>query len=148
MSVDGNRRTIETMWGRFEDGLDWSVVEECYAPDYIRRGSTTTIDRDTWFAQLRELYRAFTGHRTEVLVTVAEGDYVCYQWAATARHEDIYFGAPPTGRDVRASGITISRFHDGRIVEERATWDKFAFLSDLRILSLENRPPTIPEEKR
>ena len=36
-------------------------------------------------------------------------------------HEGEFMGAPPTGREVALSGLTISLCKDGRIVEE---WDE------------------------
>ncbi len=130
-----NRAIIETMWERFEPGQDWPALEAIYAPDYVRIGDRT-IDRAEWFRQLAALYEAFPDHRITIHITVAEGDLVAYRWTAQATHKGSYLGAPPTGRIAHATGITISKFRDGKVVEEHASWNKLAFLQDLGILSL------------
>ncbi len=131
----GNRAIIDTMWSRFETSKDWSVLEDVYAPDYVRIGDKT-IDRMEWFRQLSALYEAFPDHRITVHIALAEDDLVAYRWTAQATHKGVYLGAPPTGRLAQATGITIARFRDGRIVEEHASWNKLAFLENLGILSL------------
>lgn len=133
--VAANRKVIETMWGQFEANMDWAVLESHYAPDFVRIGDKT-IDRAEWFKQLASLYEAFPDHRMTFHITVAEGDLVAYRWTAQATHKGAYLGAPPTGRIAHATGITISKFKDGKIIEEHASWNKLAFLQDLGILAL------------
>lgn len=140
-ATESNRKAIKEMWRRLEAGLDWNVLDKYYDPAYVRNGDSGQLNRDAWYRQLQELYTAFPDHITDVPVTVAEGDYVVYRWTATARHLGQYQGAPPTGRSVTAEGITISRFRDGKIVEEQASWNKLAFLENLGISALRRRIP-------
>ncbi|WP_020180428.1 ester cyclase [Methylopila sp. M107] len=133
--VTANRSVVEAMWTQFEKSKDWSLLESIYAQDFIRVGDKT-IDRAEWFGQLRALYEAFPDHRITIHITVAEDDLVAYRWTAQATHKGAYFGAPPTGRIASATGITISKFRGGKIVEEHASWNKLAFLQDLGILAL------------
>lgn len=133
--LEQNRCVIETMWKELEANHDWALLDKVYAEDYVRVGRKT-INRAQWVQQLRELYAAFPDHSMEVLSTIAEGNCVVYKWSAVATHKGVYCGAPPTGKTARASGITISRFRDGRIVEEQASWNKLAFLEDLGISTL------------
>jgi steroid delta-isomerase-like uncharacterized protein len=133
---DHNRHLIETMWKEFEASQDWTILDNAYADDYIRIGETNSINRDQWLQQLRDLYEAFPNHSMDILRTVAEGDYVAYRWSAVATHKGTYCGAPPTGKTARAFGITFSRFRNGRIVEEQASWNRLAFLEDLGISKL------------
>ena len=111
------------------------MLEEIYAPEFMRIGDKT-IDRAEWFSQLRALYEAFPDHRITIHITVAEGDLIAYRWTAQATHKGAYLGAPPTGRIAQATGITISKFKDGKIVEEHASWNKLLFLQNLGILAL------------
>lgn len=133
--VARNRQVIETMWQKLEATFDWKILDDIYSADYVRIGDQN-IGRSEWYDQLRDLYAAFPDHRMQILVTVAEGDCVAYRWTAEATHKGLYLGAPPTGLTARATGITISRFQNGLIVEEQASWNKLAFLKDLGISTL------------
>jgi predicted ester cyclase len=48
-------------------------------------------------------------------------------------------GVPPTHKRVTAEGLTISRFSDGRIAEEWASWNKVAVLHRLGIFPIDQR---------
>ena len=43
-------------------------------------------------------------------------------------------GIGPTGKDVTVSGLTISRFAGGKIVEQWTTWDTLGMLVQLGVV--------------
>ena len=123
------KRLFEEAWaGNFD------VIDEFIAPDYVGHdpsepeptrgpeGLKTFIDR----------YRAaFEGARLTVDDQIAEGDKVSTRWTGRGTHTGEIAGMAPTGKDVTVSGITISRFVEGKIVEDWTTWDIFGMLVQL-----------------
>ncbi|MFC7766345.1 ester cyclase [Leucobacter soli] len=86
---------------------------------------------------LNGLHSGFPDLRSEVVDIVEEGDRVAYRWVSTGTHLGDYLGAPPTGRTVTASGITISRFENGRIVEDWASWNEVSVLHSIGVLPID-----------
>ena len=50
---------------------------------------------------------------------VAEGDLVIYRWTMAGTHLGELEGIKPTGKKASFHGITILRFADGKVVEDR-----------------------------
>jgi steroid delta-isomerase-like uncharacterized protein len=65
---------------------------------------------------------------------VAEGEKVVVHWTATGTHQGDMMGIPPTGKAVKAPGITIFSFANGHIVDGRTVWDALAFLQQLGVV--------------
>jgi steroid delta-isomerase-like uncharacterized protein len=78
--------------------------------------------------------RAFPDMRLIVEDQVAEGDKVATRWRGEMTHLGALAGAPPTGRRVTLSGITIDRFEDGKIVEAWRSMDMLNLLRELGVL--------------
>ena len=120
MSTETNkaltRRYIIEPWtqGKLE------TFDELCAPNFVLHapdGSTGTK---------QGLKDAVTATRTgmpdvqaTIFEMVAEGDLVIYRWTMTGTHQGEIEGIKPTGRKVVANGITILRFANGKIVDDR-----------------------------
>ena len=50
---------------------------------------------------------------------VAEGDLVIYRWSMVGTHKGEFEGIKPTGKKVVSTGITILRFANGKVVDDR-----------------------------
>lgn len=95
-----------------------AVLDEVCAPNYV-------ID---WGAQgtLQDVKNAILEYRQaapdltlELGEMVAEGDLVAYRWTMRGTHQGEYRGLAPTGKPVSATGITIIRFANGKIVHDQ-----------------------------
>ena len=65
---------------------------------------------------------------------IAEGDRVMARYTLTGTHKGDFFGMPPTGKQVRMSGVYIVRIADGLIVEHWGLNDEAALLRQLGVL--------------
>ena len=86
-------------------------------------------------AQMVEGYReALSGLTVSIDQQFTDGDYVATRFTVSGKHEGELMGAPPTGRDVAFSGLTISRCRDGRIEEEWELTDTLSLLKQVGAL--------------
>jgi predicted ester cyclase len=73
--------------------------------------------------EFKEAIRAFRKSFPDLHFTVeemiAEGDKVAYRWTAHGTHQGEYDGIAPTSKIITATGISIIRIDDGKVVEDR-----------------------------
>ncbi len=123
------RRLIEEPWKG-----DMRVVDELIDPSYV--GYDPSIPEPLrgpdGFKENVSTYRAaYSDARITVDDQIAEGDKVASRWTARGTQTGEVAGIAPTGKQVTVSGLTISRFEDGMVVEEWTTWDTLGMLVQL-----------------
>jgi predicted ester cyclase len=126
------RRFRETLW----TGDDPGAADEIFAPGCEIHGqapfATGFASGPEAIRQLVAFYQlTFTDIRMTVERTVTEGDFVALHWSARGLHTGDLLGAPPTGREVKTTGIDLLRISGGRIVEGWMTWDVIGLLAQL-----------------
>jgi predicted ester cyclase len=85
-------------------------LEKCYSPTFVDHVNSMEFHGYEGARQSVALYqRLFEDLRFETEQQVATGDRVATHWTLTGTYR---------GRQVKFSGITISRFEDGRIAED------------------------------
>jgi len=62
---------------------------------------------------------------------IAEGDKVASRWTASATQTGPLQGMPPTGKAVRVTGVNVTRFAEGKIVESWFNFDMLTLLQQL-----------------
>lgn len=128
---------IITAWsqanGRFGAGPGFDAI---LSPDYVRHSGDHTLTREQFAAAVDDLLAAFPDLTMTIADAVEDDDRVAYRWESVGTHTGPYLNIPATNRRVTARGMTISRFVDGRIVEEWTSWDKASVLDSLGIIEL------------
>ena len=105
------------------------------APEFVIHSGAEDHHGPDGLAEMVEGYRqVLAGLRVTIEHQFGDGDYVATRFTVHGRHEGEFLGAPPTGRDVSFGGITISRFEDGRLVEEWEEIDALTLLGRLGVL--------------
>jgi predicted ester cyclase len=106
-------------------------------------GGTSTKSLGEWRTLAADFHRGFSDVKVEVLLQVAEGNYVCSRWRLTARHTGAFGELAPTGKTSTWTGVHTDRYEGGKLVESWVDWDKYSFLEGLgRVRSC----PTIVEQ--
>lgn len=131
-SKEAARRLLEEPWRG-----NLGVVDELVAEEYVGHDPAEPepiLGPGGVRASTEKYIAAFVG---SVVVDdqVAAGDRVVSRWTRRGTHAGELEGIPATGKDVTVSGITISRFVDGRIVEEWTEWDTLGLLVQLGAVS-------------
>lgn len=125
------RRFIEEIWNKGK--LD--QIGEFVAPNHKNHPSASAPDLGQGpqaLSQLVSLYHtAFPDTKLTIEDQIAEGDKVATRWAATGTHQGVLFGVPPTGKQVKVTGIFIDRIADGKIVESWGEFDALGMLQQI-----------------
>ena len=113
------RRALEEVCS----GRDLGALPDVYHPDFVDHVNALEYRGHEGARRSVALYLAlFPDLRFEVDAQVSEGDRVASRWTLHGTHR---------GRPVRLSGIVISRFEDGRIIEDHAASDNLELVRQL-----------------
>lgn len=117
---------------------DLAALPDVYHPDFVDHVNALEYRGHDGARQSVALYKElFPDLRFVVEDQVSEGDRVASRWTLNGTHR---------GRKVRLSGIVISRFEDGRIIEDHAASDTMELVRQLgvwRLLLLAVRHPRL-----
>ena len=135
MSMEENkalvRRFEEAVW----NGRDPSRVDEFFAPSHIfRAAGSPPLDREGHRQMIAHFQEAFPDGRNTSDELLADGDRVVQRWTFRGTHRGEFQGIPPTGKQVRLTGISIWRFGGSQIVESWHELDTMGLLQQLGAL--------------
>jgi steroid delta-isomerase-like uncharacterized protein len=134
VSVEENK-ALARRW--FEDLFntgDLEVADEIIAPDHVNHDPTLPDipPGSEGQKQVVNLYRgAFTNAHISVEEQLAEGDKVVTRWRGSGTHQGEFMGVPPSGNQVRVTGITINRVSDAKIVESWTNYDALGMMQQI-----------------
>ena len=118
----------ETARSALEDvcsGRELERLPSVYHPEFVDHVNALEYRGHEGARRSVALYQEpFPDLRFEVEDQVSEGDRVTSRWTLHGTHR---------GRSVRLTGIVISRFQDGRIVEDHAASDTMELVRQLGI---------------
>jgi predicted ester cyclase len=131
-SSEENKAAVRACFENASQGT-FDALHAIVSPEYVLHpeevrgveGLTETVER----------YRSAIGGLTVTIdQQFTEGDYVATRFTIRGSHDGELMGATPTGRDIAFSGITVSRCHDGKIMEEWELVDALSLLQQVGAL--------------
>jgi len=131
-SSEDNKAAVRACFENASQG-NFDALDEIVAPDYVVHPEE--VHGPDGLREMVEGYRnALSGLRVTIDQQFTEGDYVATRYTISGTHDGELMGAPPTGKDVAFTGITISRCEGGRIVEEWELTDAVGLLGQIGAL--------------
>jgi predicted ester cyclase len=100
---------------------DLDAFDRLMAPDLAARFKDGIAD-------IRQSFPDYAGTNQ---VQIAEGDTVATRWVFYGTHQGECFGVAPTGKRITFTGISMSRFADGKMVDTVIESDELAVLRQL-----------------
>ncbi len=108
------------------------ALAEVYADDFILHEADEDIVGIEGLTQFVSMIRsAIPDLRITIEDDMAEGDKVVTRWIGQGTHQGELMGAAPTGNQVTATGITIQRIEEDKIVEEWSNWDALGMMQQI-----------------
>lgn len=117
------RRWFEEVWNQRKP----QAIDELLAPDAVAHGLEPAGQvPPPGPAGFRKFWQAFCGAfpdlRIEIEDVIAEGDKTAARFSFRGTHRGDQLGPPATHKPIVATGISITRWRDGQIVEG---WNEF-----------------------
>jgi len=127
------RRWVEEYWNQGKVTL----LEETHATDYVLHNPDGPVYGQAGFRQFAaRLWTAFADIHVTLDDVIAEGDKVGWRYTFQGTHRGELLGIPPTGRTVTITGSVISRFAEGKWIEDWHHQDTLGMLHQLGATSL------------
>ena len=98
-------------------------------------GGTSSKSLEEWKALVADFHKGFSDVKMEVLLQVAEGNFVCSRWRMTAKHTGPFRELAATGKTTTWTGVHTDRYEGNKLVESWVDWDKSSFLEGLGLAS-------------
>ena len=125
------RRSWEVVAQGSLDTLE-DALAQVYADDFILHEAGDVFVGIQGLAQFVSMMRsALPDLRITIEDDMSEGDKVVTRWIAQGTHQGELMGAAPTGNQVTATGITIHRIEEDKIVEEWSNWDALGVMHQI-----------------
>ena len=126
------RRILDEAWSQGK--LD--VIDELVDPDFVFHDPMAPGIKGTdGLKQLITMYRTgFPDLRFKIEDQLADGDKVINRWSCGGMHKSELMGIPATGKHTTTSGIGITRYKNGKAVEEWVYWDGLGWLRQLGVV--------------
>jgi predicted ester cyclase len=108
----------------FDDILDPSIVDHDPAPDQ----GPGPAGFKQFFTALRA---AFPDLKITPAHAIETGDEVAIAYTIEGTHNGPFLGVPPTGTRIKARGLQIARFENGKAVERWGSSDELGILKQI-----------------
>jgi predicted ester cyclase len=144
MSAEANkdlyRRWLFEVWGAGDYDVAAQIIAADLADHTAYPGQPPGRAGDVWAA--KQVRTAFPDLSFELVVVLADEDYVSGRWTMTGTHTGVLdmMGIPPTGRPVEMGGQEIFRVRDGQLAE---VWHVEELPRMLEALHLGPPPPSV-----
>ena len=114
------------------------MADELFAQNYSHHDSSTPeFGRGPESEKKRAtLYRtAFPDVRLTIEDIIAEGETVTARWSCKGTHKGDLSGIAATGKQFTISGISVTRFASGKMVEAWVNWDALGLMQQLGVVA-------------
>ncbi len=116
MSISANKAIVRRYFEEVCGAGRLEIADEIFTEDFGAHGTIRGPEAARRAAQ--DLRDAFPDIRFEIDDLVAEGDRVVAKVTCAGTHRGPFLGVPPTGRQVRFTGVELAVLRAGRIAAE------------------------------
>ena len=127
MSTEENK----ALYMRYWDALrNTDQLKEVLAPDFVAHDLPPGVT----LLQFRQMFNeGFPDQKAEVVVLLAEGDFVAGYWRLSQTHLGTFQGIAPTGKHLTTELLEIVRIQEGKIAERWVQFDRGGVLQHLGV---------------
>lgn len=111
-------------------------LEEYVSPEYVEHNPSVPHDIEGiegHRANIEGFQEAFPDMEVEIEKLVAAGDKTAQRMTFRGTHQGEMMGVPPTGKTVEATATGITRFEDGKMVEDWSQVDMLGLMQQLGV---------------
>ena len=135
MSTEDNKVLHRRFLEEVMNQRNLALVDELCVPDMVLHNASTTIQgREPYKQYLSMILAGGSDLHVTIEDQIAEGDKVVTRYTTRGTHQEPFMGIPPTGKHITVTGIAITRFANGKAVEEWANADWLGLLQQLGVI--------------
>ena len=109
------------------------AIAQMMAPNVLFHDANVDTQGIVPFQQFFDrMHAVLSNIHIDVDDTLVDGEKVCLRWRAIANHTGDGLGIPPTGKEVRITGISVVRVVDGIFVEAWQNWDMMGMMEQIK----------------
>jgi steroid delta-isomerase-like uncharacterized protein len=140
MSTEQNKAIVR----QFLEDYTPAAVDDLLVPNYIHHDPSLPPEfqrgRDA-YKQINSMFHvAFPDLKVTVEDLVAEGNKVAARWTWDGTQRGEMMGIPPTHKQVTATGTSIHRVAEGKIVESWFNFDALGMMQQLGVVPTPGQP--------
>ena len=135
MSTEENKTLNRRYWEEVFNQKNLAAIDELCTADFVYHSASGLIRGSGAFKQFLLMYfRAFPDLHILIEDQIAEGDKVVVRNTVTGTHQGALMGIAPTGKRVTVSSIHVTRFVNGKGVEDWGIEDMLGLMQQLGII--------------
>lgn len=144
-----NEKTMRRFVEKVINDGDLQVLEEVIHPNYLFHSPGHDLHgREKLRGTLAAYRTAFPDLHIQIGELVSAGNKTVIRFTLCGTHKGDFMGIAATGRQVKASGMTLSHFENGKIVEEWELLDQLTLFQQIGIVSIHPENNTSINEGR
>jgi steroid delta-isomerase-like uncharacterized protein len=114
-----------------------SVVDKVIHPDYVYRSPAEELRGPQAIISFIATFRAaFPDLKLRIDDLLVDGGKTVIFFTLTGTHQGNFMGIAATGKHVTVNGTVLSRFEEGKIIEEFEILDQLAMYQQLGVISM------------
>lgn len=130
--LEENKATARRIFEEIETQGNLNAADEVFSSDFVGHMPTGDTHGPASMKQfVISLRTGFPDLRSTVEDQVAEGDHVMTRFRARGTHQGEFMGIPASGNQMDISGIIVSRFANGKIVEQWGIPDLLSLMQQI-----------------
>ena len=133
MSLEENKTLAHKFHQEMLEKKRYDLIDQLVSPSFVAHIPGLPPEFTTgpegvkkWFAAY---HAGMEGIWSKHIDTIAEGDRVVIRFEGGGKHTGNMLGVPPTGKQIKVTGVDIFRISNGKLVE---MWQELDFLGMLR----------------
>lgn len=130
-----NKKATRDFYAQVINGHNPELVDSFVSPDYVEHYEDRHYveNRKGLKHALKDFFEAFPDIEIKINFMAAENDLVTVQFSMTGTNKGSMFGHKPTNNKIKADGVDVIRFKDGKGAEHWGYIEETKFLHQLRI---------------
>jgi len=136
---EDNKAIIMRTWEEGFNQGNIDILDEVFDENYTDRTPYGVAEQggpERAKQAFKWMHSMFGDLHFEVEQMIAEGDIVVHRVMVTGTHVGEFMGVPATGKPVRYAVVVVSRFSNGKVVEDWSIVDSYSILRQISKVKL------------
>lgn len=129
-------KKYETAWDKIVNEGNLDLIDEKFFDKNITLVTQpkNIVGIEAFKAYYKNYLVGFSEIKFTVVDAFGQDDRIVKHWRFEGKHTGIFFGIPPTGKNVNVEGVTLVKMKNGKVIQEQDFMDNLEFMNQLGII--------------